>query len=117
MVITMTKMTKRDYFNRILAYAHDEDKEFILHELDLLAKKNSGERKPTANQVANESIKETIVSVLSNGGAMTIGQICKADESFADLSSQKVSALVRQLVLDGKVVREEVKRVAYFSLA
>jgi hypothetical protein len=37
-----TKMTKRDYFNRILGYAHEEDKEFILHELDLLAKKNSG---------------------------------------------------------------------------
>ena len=113
----MTKMTKRDYFNRILGYAHDEDKEFILHELELLAKKNSGERKPTANQIANEVIKETIVSVLGNGNKMTIGEICKADESFADLTSQKVSALVRQLVLEGEVVRTEEKRKAYFSLA
>lgn len=116
-MITMTKMTKRDYFNRILGYAHDEDKEFLLHELELLAKKNSGERKPTATQVANESVKETIVSVLSDGVARTIGEICKADESLADLTSQKVSALVRQLVLEGTVAREEVKRKAYFSLA
>lgn len=110
------KMTKRDYFNRILSYAHDEDKDFILHELDLLAKKNSGERKPTANQKVNEDIKSAIVEGLG-GSKMTIGEICKSVEACNDLSSQKVSALVRQLVIEGKVVREEVKRKAYFSVA
>lgn len=111
------KMTKRDYFNRILSYAKEEDKEFILHELDLLAKKNSGEKKPTATQKANEDTKAVIVNVLSDGTARTIGEICKADEALAELSSQKVSALVRQLVLDEVVIRTEVKRKAYFSLA
>ena len=111
------RLTKRDYFNRILAYAHDEDKAFIEHELDLLAKKNSGEKKPTATQKENEATKAVIVSVLSDGTARTIGEICKADEALSELSSQKVSALVRQLVLDGTVVREEIKRKAYFSLA
>ena len=111
------KMTKRDYFNRILSYAHDEDKDFILHELDLLAKKNSGEKKPTATQKENEEIKKVIVDVLSDGTARTIGEICKSDEALAELSSQKVSALVRQLVLDEIVTREEVKRKAYFSIA
>lgn len=111
------KMTKRDYFNRILSYAHDEDKDFILHELDLLAKKNSGEKKPTATQKANEDVKAVICEVLSDGTARTIGEICKADERLETLSSQKVSALVRQLVLDETVVRTEVKRRAYFSLA
>lgn len=112
-----TKMTKREYFTRILGYAHDEDKAFIEHELELLAKKNSGERKPTSTQKENEVTKSVIVSVLSNGSKMTIGEICKSDEALAELSSQKVSALVRQLVLDGTVVREEIKRKAYFSLA
>lgn len=111
------KMTKRDYFNRILSYAKDEDKEFILHELDLLTKKNSGEKKPTATQKENENIKTIIVNVLSDGVARTIGEICKADEALSELSSQKVSALVRQLVNDEIVVREEVKRKAYFSIA
>lgn len=111
------RLTKRDYFNRILAYAHDEDKAFIEHELDLLAKKNSGEKKPTATQKENENIKAVIVNVLSDGVARTIGEICKSDEALAELSSQKVSALVRQLVLDEVVTREEVKRRAYFSIA
>ena len=111
------RMTKRDYFNRILSYAHDEDKAFIEHELDLLAKKNSGEKKPTATQKENESIKAVIVNVLSDGTARTIGEICKSDETLAELSSQKVSALVRQLVNDEIVKREEVKRKAYFSIA
>lgn len=110
------RMTKRDYFNRILSYAHDEDKDFILHELDLLAKKNSGEKKPTATQKENENIKAVIVNILSDGVARTIGEICKSDEALAELSSQKVSALVRQLVLDEVVKREEVKRKAYFSI-
>lgn len=112
-----TKMTKRDYFTRILGYAKEEDKAFIEHELELLAKKNSGERKQTATQKVNEDIKAVIVKALSNGEKMTIGEICKADEALTDLSSQKVSALVRQLVIDGTVVREEIKRKAYFSIA
>lgn len=112
-----TKMTKRDYFTRILGYAKEEDKAFIEHELELLAKKNSGERKQTSTQKENEVTKSVIVEVLSNGSAMTIGEICKADEALANLSSQKVSALVRQLVLDGTVTREEIKRKAYFSIA
>lgn len=110
------KMTKRDYFNRILSYAHDEDKDFILHELDLLAKKNSGERKPTANQKVNEDIKSAIVEGLS-GNTWTIGEICKNVEACNELSSQKVSALVRQLVMSGTVVRTVDKRKAYFSVA
>lgn len=111
-----TRMTKRDYFTRILGYAHDEDKAFIEHELELLAKKNSGEKKPTATQKENEAIKVAIVEGLGDK-ALTIGEICKSVDACTDLSSQKVSALVRQLVLEGKVVREEIKRRAYFSVA
>ncbi len=110
------RMTKRDYFNRILAYAHEEDKAFIEHELELLAKKNSGEKKPTATQKENEAIKVAIVEGLGDK-ALTIGEICKTVDACKELSSQKVSALVRQLVLEGKVTREEIKRRAYFSVA
>lgn len=110
------RMTKRDYFNRILAYAHEEDKAFIEHELELLAKKNSGEKKPTATQKENEAIKVAIVEGLGDK-ALTIGEICKTVDACKELSSQKVSALVRQLVLEEKVVREEIKRRAYFSVA
>jgi DNA-binding transcriptional regulator GbsR (MarR family) len=39
----------------------------------------------------------------------------KEVEACAELSNQRVSALVRQLVTDGSVERTEEKRKAYFS--
>lgn len=114
------RITKRDRFNELRTLAEVNGKSdlvaFIDHELDLLAKKNSGEKKPTATQVANEGIKDTIVAVLSDGTPRTIGEICKADASLSELSSQRVSALVKQLRDGGIVKREEIKRKAYFSL-
>ena len=115
------RITKRDRFNELRTLAEVNGKsdlvDFIDHELDLLAKKNSGEKKPTATQVANEGIKDTIMAVLSDGTPRTIGEICKADASLSELSSQRVSALVKQLRDAGSVKREEVKRKAYFSIA
>jgi DNA-binding transcriptional regulator GbsR (MarR family) len=41
----------------------------------------------------------------------------KSIPEVGGLSNQRVSALVRQLVADGVLKREEIKRKAYFSLA
>jgi hypothetical protein len=112
------KMTKRDYFNQLLERVKGDDalENFINHELELLAKKNSSEKKPTAVQVANEGIKETILEVLEeNGGLMTITDIQKVNAELGELSNQRVSALIRQLIVDEKVVRIEEKRKAYFK--
>lgn len=92
--------------------------EFIDHELELLAKKNATEKKPTANQLANENFKATILSVLSKADApMTITDISKADATLGALANQRITAIVRQMVVDGSVVRTEDKRKAYFSVA
>ena len=112
------KMTKRDYFNQLLERVKGDNalENFINHELELLAKKNSSEKKPTANQVANKGIKETILEILEeNGGLMTITDIQKADAELGELSNQRISALVRQLINDGKIERVEEKRKAYFK--
>ena len=116
------KMTKRDYFNALLGIAevkaNDELVKFIEHELELLAKKNSSEKKQTAVQVANESIKSVIVETLAkNGKMMTISEMQKANAELGELSNQRISALVRQLKEDGKIVRVEEKRKAYFKIA
>lgn len=99
--------------------------EFINERIAIAVKKNasgSGERKPTATQIANEGIKEQILSALATADKpMTVGEICKA---IGVESSQKVSALVSSMLTirkgepnpDGKVVRTEVKGKAYFSL-
>ena len=111
-----TKMTKRDYFNQIKSHLTDEAEiAFIDHELELLAKKNSAERKPTAVQVANEGIKTAILSALSET-PVTISELQKSAPELAELTNQRISALVRQLVNDGSVIRSEDKRKAYFAL-
>ena len=91
--------------------------EFIAHEIELLANKNSGEKKLTAQQVANEAIKTAIVEAMVPGTAYTITDIIKSVSACADLTNQRVSALMRQLIEAKVVVRTEDKRKAYFSLA
>ena len=90
--------------------------EFIDHELELLSKKNSADKKPTAQQTANEGIKTAIVEGMEPNRLYTITEIIKEIPECADMTNQRVSALVRQLVDAGKVKRTEDKRKAYFSL-
>ena len=81
-------------------------------------KKNSAERKPTATQTANVAFKSAIVDYLGTcDKAQTISDIMKGCAEVSDLTNQRVSAIVRQLKDEGIVVREEIKRKAYFSLA
>ena len=95
-----------------------ENKE-VYDKLDALkasiAKKNSAERKPTATQKANEGYKEAILEFMEVGKKYTITDLMKEVVELADLSNQRVSALVRQLKEEGLVERTEEKRKAYFS--
>ena len=114
------KITKREMWNRIMDKypLTDDEKAYINHEIELLDKRNSKDRKPTAIQQANEGIKEDIVAYLENvDKPQSITDIIKGAEGCAELSNQRVSALVRQLKEAGIVVRTEVKGRAYFSLA
>lgn len=82
-------------------------------------KKSSAERKPTETQKANVGYKADILEYLAKGGKHTISEMMKevASVTEAELSNQRVSALVRQLVTEGSVVRTEEKRKAYFAIA
>lgn len=76
-------------------------------------KKNSAEKKPTANQVANDTLKEAILSEMEEGRLYTISEMMKELPSCADHSNQKLSAIIRQM-LGVSVERVEEKRKAYF---
>ena len=119
--MTNKKITKRDRFNALLSIpAVQADQglvDFINHELELLAKKNSADKKPTAQQAANEAIKSAIVEAMEPNHLYTVTEIQKSVAECAELSNQRVSALLRQLKDDGVVVRTEDKRKAFFSLA
>lgn len=96
-----------------------EDNKEVTEKLEALkesiSKKNSAERKPTATQKANEEYKKAILSFMEVGKKYTISELMKEIVELADLSNQRVSALVRQLKDSGLVERTEEKRKAYFS--
>lgn len=94
--------------------------EAMVHEIDLLAKKNAkpnGERKPTATQEANAVVRGDIVTYMAEGERYTVTDIMKLVPSMAEFSNQKATALVRQLVLNGELVKTTEKGKSYFSLA
>ena len=110
------KITKRDYFNQILANypLTADEKSFIEHELELLDRKSSnGEKKLSEEQKINLAIKDEILAYMEVGKSYTVTDIQKA---LNIKSNQKTSALVTQLKDVGKVERFEEKGKAYFRI-
>ena len=129
MTKTNKKVTKKDMFKAMLAYegkvADREDfVKFIEHEIELLDRKNGGNRKPTANQVKNDEIKAVILEEMrANPNQLyTATQLAKIAEPIVDvnpLSNQRVSAILRSMNEEdgtGEVKRVIDKRVTYFQL-
>ena len=118
-----TKMTKATAWGIVKGIVensnHPQTAELVAkidNELALLAKKNSAEKKPTAQQTAIVGIMSAIVEGMEPNRLYTVTEIIKSIPACADLTNQRVSALLRQLVEGGKVKRTEDKRKAYFSL-
>ena len=121
---TTTKMTKAQKFAIIAdlpeVKSNEMLSEFIAHEIELLTKKNSGEKKPTEKQTANEAIKGNVLALMESdpNRLFTITELCKEVADLPeDMTPNRMSALVRQLKIDGSVERIEEKRKAYFRLA
>lgn len=115
------KPTKRDNFNALLnieaVKADPSLVEFIEHEIALLDKKNSTERKPTAKQIENEGIKAEILVWFEPDVLYASADVAKNCPACAELSPQRVSALLGQLVASGKLTKTTEKRKNFYSLA
>lgn len=114
------KLTKREVFSKMLeveAIASNElFVEFINHELELLDRKSSKSTQ-TKTQVENEGIKNAIVESLERvAKAVTITELQELDSEMANYSNQKLSALLKQLVAENRVVKTFDKKKAYFSI-
>lgn len=112
------KKTKREHYNelRILANGNDELIEFIDHEIELLNKKNSAERKPTANQLDNVKIKKIIKENIGTN-RYTITEMIKAllnGTEWAEITCSRLTAICTQMVEEGDLVRDVDKRKAYY---
>lgn len=106
-------MTKREFFNEVIAVIDGtsevdvlELKEFAKAEIVKLDERNANRSsKPTKAQIENEPIKEKILEILSTGERMVASAIAERLE----ISTQKASALCRQLVESKKLKVEDVK--------
>ena len=121
MANTNKKMTKRDHFNTLLTLSEVKSNpalvEFIEHELELLAKKNSAEKKPTAQQVANKGVADAILSHMTSdpNRMFSITELIKEVPECEGLTNQRVSAIVRGMI-GVSVERIEEKRKAFFRV-
>lgn len=116
-VVTYTRkrfiMTKREFLNEVIAVIDGtsevdvlELKEFAKAEIVKLDERNaSRSSKPTKTQIENEPIKEKILEILSTGERIVASAIAERLE----ISTQKASALCRQLVESKQLKVEDVK--------
>lgn len=121
--VSSRKPTKRDRFNTLLGIpqvAENADLvEFINHEIELLDKKNSAERKPTPKQIENDGFKSDILAYMEPDTLYSSADLTKSVPSIvaAGISGSRVTAMLTQLVASGAVVRTEEKRKGFYSLA
>ena len=114
------KITKREVIgmmmNEEIVKANPTYVAYLKNELALLDKKAQN-KKATKTQEQNVGIKATILKVLATIGSGTVTDIQNGNEELSAFSNQKVSALVRQLVESGEVVKTTDKKKSIFSLA
>lgn len=98
-------------------FSADEIKEKLVAMIETLDKKPAGDKGMTEQQKQNLVYKADMLTVLADGKTRTATELMKEVPTFPeDMSNQRVSALLRQLILDGKVKKEVVKGKTLFSI-
>lgn len=115
------RITKKDRYlesiNIMKELGREDLVEFFTHEYELCTKKSEN-KTLTKTQVENEGLREVILGVLRNTNeALTIGEIQTYNDSLVGLTSSKMSALLKPLVDNKLVIKEYVKKKAYFKIA
>ena len=113
------KMTKAQMFEAIKSVAevsaNPDMVAFIDKELEALAKRNS---KETKTQKENKVLKEVVFDSLDViGKPVTVTELIKGSVDLADLTPQKVVALLKMLVAENRVLRDDSnKKQTLFSV-
>ena len=122
----MTKMTINEQFAELRAIVESanidaEKRDRLVTFIDgriaqVTAKNSKRSTKPTKNQLENIALMDAIYEAMEPGKAYRVSELGKMD-FLADFTINKVNALVRGLKLDGRVIKNEVKGIAYFTKA
>ena len=113
LIIMEKKMTKREMFAQIIKNYNltNEEVEFLNHEIDLISRKSGANRKPSAKQVANIEFGDKLFEEMEVGRAYKCSELAK----IYKVTPQKISPILKRLVGENKVSREEVKGVTLFT--
>ena len=120
--IKVKKLTKKDRFNQLLEIpAVQEDTEmvaFIEHEIELLSRKSTSEKKPTQRQVQGEGMKQAIINFMEPNVLYSGSDLLRQVEELDGESNQRVASLMKQLMeKEGMVERITEKGKVYWKLA
>lgn len=100
-------MTTREFLNSIISANISDDvtaqAQAMIANLDKRNAKRAST--PSKTAIANEPIKASIVDLFANGGSKTASEVAVA----LTITTQKASALLRQLVENGTLTSTEVK--------
>lgn len=116
------KITKREVINSMLALDVIMENEvyvnFLKHELELLDNKNAN-RKETPKQKENRELQNTILTILTAnvGKTMTIKEIMESDILLKDLSTNKISAMLKALIDNGLATRVKTNKGTFYTVA
>ena len=116
------KMTNRKALEIAIAAIGDTNPEATAKLNNMIAqldKKNAAPRKLTAQQEKNEGVKAAILNFLREhpDKGYTVSDLLKEVPACDGDSNQHVSALMRALVLEGKVTKYMEKRRTFFQAA
>lgn len=100
-------MTNREFYKAVIgSEVNEELKAFAQAEIDKLDKKNEKRKNTqTKTQKENEGIKNSIVALLEEKGSMVASVIA----TELEISTQKASALCKQLVEEKELVVSDIK--------
>ena len=105
-----TTMTSREFFNAVIeGKITDEIKDFAKSQIEKLDSKNA-KRKTTDSktQKENKAIKTSLLATMERGKVYTASEVAGLEIEGIS-STQKASALLRQLVEAGTLTSEEIK--------
>lgn len=112
--------TKKEMYMAIreMVIANQEMVDFIDKQIELLNRKSSSPKKPTAVQIQNEGFKAEIINYLTGVDTLKCIKELQAEiPSISSLSNQRVTHLLTALVNDKKLEKTYVKRVPYYCIA
>jgi hypothetical protein len=119
-------MTKLTYVDALTFAIENLDNAEVVEKLTALReqqiKRNTKSDKVTPKEQAkidaDAVLMENVREILRNASEpLTVTAIKEGSEDLAEIKVQKLSAIVRKMLMNGEVVRTEVKRKAVFALA